>query len=114
MSDVSASFYSRIHEVLEFEPIDTSTIGDSAILAGIAGQKFIIYSVAVIVAAANAITWKSGATTIIGACPLAANGGYHLESILGIAETAGGDSLVINLSVSTQTGGSITYAQVEA
>ena len=112
MSDKELQFYNRLANELSFQSIDISSSGDTTIVTGIAGQKIIVYSIVVVVAAALNVVWKSGSTTIIGQCNLAANGGYHLESIVGITETADGDHLIINLSAGDQVGGTVTYAQV--
>ncbi len=114
MSDKELIYFDRLATELSFAKIDTSSSGDATIVTGISGQKIIVYSVAVIVGGANNIVWKSGSTVIIGGCNLAANGGYHFESMVGICEAADGDNLIINLSSAEQTGGTVTFAQVPA
>ena len=114
MSDKSLEYFTRLASTLSFAKIDTASSGDNTIVTGVSGQKIIVYSVAVIVGTANNIIWKSGSTTIMGSCELAANGGYHFESMLGIMEAASGDNLIINLSAAVQTGGGVTYAQISA
>ena len=112
MSDKELVYFDRLATELSFAKIDTASSGDNTIVTGISGQKIIVYSVAVIVGSANNIVWKSGSTTIVGACNLAANGGYHFESMVGIMEAADGENLIINLGGNVQTGGTVTFAQV--
>ena len=112
MSDKALEYFDRLATVLSFAKIDTASSGDNTIVTGISGQKIIVYSIFLIVAGDNSLIWKSGSTVIIGTCSVAANGGYHAESFLGIAETADGDNLIINLSGAVQTGGTITFAQI--
>jgi len=114
MSDKALEYFDRLATVLDFAKIDTASSGDNTIVTGTSGNKIIVYSIVVIVGGANNIVWKSGSTTIIGACNLAANGGYHFESMLGVCEAASGENLVINLSSAEQTGGTVTFAQVPA
>ena len=112
MSDKALEYFDRLAAVLSFAKIDTASSGDNTIVTGVSGQKIIVYSIVAIVASDNNLIWKSGSTVILGTCNIAANGGYHFESMLGICETADGDNLIINLSGNVQTGGTITFAQV--
>ena len=112
MSDRAFQFFDRLYQELSFAKIDTASSGDNTIVTGVAGTKLVVYSIVAIVGAANNLIWKSGSTTIIGSCELAANGGYHLESLVGVCETADGENLIINLSGAVQTGGTVTYSSV--
>ncbi len=114
MSDKALEYFERLATSLSFAKIDTASSGDNTIVTGISGTKLIVYSIVAIVAADNNLIWKSGSTVIIGTCNLAANGGYHLESMLGICEAADGENLIINLSGAVQTGGTVTFASVPA
>ena len=114
MSDKALEYFDRLATVLSFAKIDTASSGDNTIVTGTTGNKIIVYSVAAIVGSDNDLIWKSGSTVIMGKCELAANGGYHFESMLGIMEAASGENLIINLSSNVQTGGTVTFAQVPA
>ncbi len=112
MSDVALEFHTRLRKVLDFAAIDESSSGDAVIVTGVTGEKIIVYSIFLVTGAAMSIVWKSAATTIVGASPLATNGGYHVESLVGITETADGEDLIINLSGNGQVGGTVTYASI--
>ena len=91
--------------------IDESTSGDNTVVAGESGYTLVVYSIFVMATDTCALIWKSGSTALTGAHQLAATGGYHIESVSGILETADGEDLVLNLSANTQVGGVITYGK---
>jgi len=102
----------NVRKVFEstFAVVDVSASGDTAIVAGVAGLKIVVYSIFLVASNTVTVTWKTGTTTILGGAGLAINGGYHVESDFGICQTVDGDSLVLTLSDAVQVGGSITYA----
>lgn len=110
MSDAQVVLGVRKIEDSEFAVVNVSDAGDSSIVTGVAGFKIVVYSIFVVVSNTVTLTWKTGATTILGGAGLAINGGYHVESDFGICETVDGDSLVLGLSDAVQVGGGITYA----
>ncbi len=93
--------------------VDENTSGDHTLVTGVSGSTIIVYSMFLVVGAAQTILWKSGSTTILGGAALATNGGYHVESDFGITEAADGEDLVINNSAAAQVGGGITFAIVK-
>jgi len=112
MSDSQVVLNERKIEQNEYAAIDVNTIGDTTIVTGVAGEKIVVYSIFLVVGGDVAVTWKTGAVTVLGSAPLKEGGGYHVETDFGITETVNGDSLVINLSGNTQTGGGITFARI--
>ncbi len=109
-----SEFYNRAVTNQSFAAIEESSSGDNTILAGVADMKYVVYSVFLMAGAAVTVTWKSGSTTIVGPCPVAETGGYHVESEFAITQTITGDALVLNLSGAISVGGVITYALVPA
>ena len=114
MSDSTIEFFERTIKNQLFARIDTASSGDNTIVAVASGEKCVVYSIFLIVTGDNIIIWKGGSTTILGAAACKDGGGYHVESDFGIAETADGDDLIVNLSAATQVGGGITYVIVNA
>ncbi len=93
--------------------VDENTSGDHTMVTGVSGSTIIVYSIFIVVGAAQTVIWKSDSTNILGGASLAEFGGYHVESDFGITETVDGEDLVVNNSAAAQMGGGITYAIVK-
>jgi hypothetical protein len=94
--------------------IDQSASGDTTVVTGIPGKYFIVLGFFFATAAAISVKWISGTTDLTGAMPFAANGGISVESEVGIMQTIVGDSLILNLSGISQTGGSVAYVTLDS
>lgn len=92
--------------------IDTATIGDQTIITAIGTSYFVVFSYDLVVAAAVALTWKSGATALSGAKSFAANGGICKPGPHPYLRTAPGAPLVLGLGAAVQTSGELTYITV--
>jgi hypothetical protein len=101
-------------------PIDTATNGDNIIVAAVTGKRIRVLGYVIVVNAAVACRWKSGASTnLSGALPFGSQGqgiavplsapyvpagGYP-----SYFETAAGQGLVLNLSGAVQVSGHVSY-----
>ena len=105
---------------MPYAKIDASTTGDHTVVAAPAAwQKIRVQGYALIAAGEVAVTWKSGATEISGAMPIAANGGLApsagSSSAIGpdgVLQCAGGEALVLNLSAPVAVGGHLRFELV--
>ncbi len=109
MPDVDILLNSRKALSTSFAVIDENTTGDHTIVTGVSDLKIIVISIFLVSTGVVAVTWKTGATTILGAAGIRSGGGYHVESDYGITETVNGDSLVMALGSDVQVGGGVTY-----
>lgn len=97
--------------------ISVSSSGDNTIVAAVADHMVVVvgYTAINAVGTAQAITWKSGASTsITGAMALPSAVGGGLVSNSGdnqtvLFATAPGQALVLNLSAATAVGGHVSY-----
>lgn len=113
MSDFEVEVARRRFHGAEYQPIEVSASGDTVIVTGETGKKIIVYSILIMAGAAVVAAWKSASTTVIGGCPLAANGGYHIESEYGVMECNEGENLVLNLGGTVSVGGVVSYVLVK-
>jgi hypothetical protein len=104
-------------ERTQFAAISTSSSGDNTIVAAVTGQKIKVlnYVVTNSVATAQAVTWKSGASTSLSGAmglPSSIGGGIAMAGTGGEVPslaTAAGQALVLNLSAATAVAGHIAY-----
>jgi hypothetical protein len=83
------------------------------LLAAFPGKRIRVHGIALISAAATTATLRSASTDVTGSFPLAANGGFVIPfSDAGWFETAVGEALNINLSVSTATGVQLIFSTI--
>jgi hypothetical protein len=99
---------------LQTAKIDQSASGDTTVVTGIAGKYFVVLGFFFSTAAAVSAKWMSGSNDLTGAMPFAANGGISVESEVGIMECNVGESLILNLSGISQTGGSVAYVTLDS
>lgn len=92
--------------------VNTSSSGETTIVAAQAGKRIIVHSWGLVSAGAVSVSWKSGATTKYGPMPFAANGGMSVPG--GIDDVAIacdiGEALIVNLGGAVQTGGGVSYS----
>lgn len=93
-----------------FAPIAANALGDSTVVAAVATKRIRVQDYTLVVAAAVAVKFKSGAATdLTGAMPFGANGGSSPSTRRGSFQTARGEDLVINLGGAVSVGGHLSY-----
>lgn len=104
---------------MKFAKIDVSNAGANTVVTGVPTKKIRVLSYVIIAAGAVTAKWQSGTTDLSGAMPLAANGGAAPSisilapgAMIGLFETAAGDSLVLNLGGAVNVSGHLTYIEV--
>lgn len=96
-----------------FGAFNASALGDTTLVAAVAGRKIRVLALVGVTTLANSVHFRSSATPIAGTFPLAANGGVVLPvNELGWFETAVGEALVVNMSVATAMGLQVIYVMV--
>jgi hypothetical protein len=93
--------------------VSISTTGDSTLVAGVAAKKIRLYRVVLATSTACSVVFKSAATPLTGAIPLATNGQMVLIFSIypWLTTTAAADALVLNASTTASIGGWISYIQ---
>lgn len=86
-------------------PISINTAGDNIIIAAVAGRRYKIVKLILVCNAAVSITLKSGANSLTGAMPFAANGGLALDDDVHPFELNAGEAFIITLSGNVQVSG---------
>jgi hypothetical protein len=90
-------------------------LGQTALIAGVAGIKYRVLAVAIIATLANTVKFQSASSDITATFPLAANGGMVLPfNEHGWFETVVGDALNVNMGVATATAIQIQYIKLTA
>jgi hypothetical protein len=91
--------------------VNATASGDNTLLVAVPGCKIRVLGVSVAATAAVSVAWKSGASnTMIQAMGFAASGQLNVERVVGYwMETNPGESLVLNLSATTNVRGALTY-----
>lgn len=112
-SDLQLVDNRRVQTIL-FANINVNTSGDNTIIAADATKKIKVLQYTLIVSnQAISIIWKSGASNISGIMPIGANGGIASPFVPASAghliETTVNNALILNLSISQQVGGHLTY-----
>lgn len=100
LGSVSAAQYAVL-----YAPSNAST----TIINAVNGASIVVTSVAYAANAAGNITWKTNATAISGAQPIAANASFAASHPDGLFRTNAGEPLVATTSASTTASGVITY-----
>lgn len=87
-----------------------SALGQSTVIAAVAGAAIRVIGLAVVATAANAVKFQSASTDISATFPLGANGGLVLPfNEHGWFQTAVGEALNINMTAATATGVHVVY-----
>ena len=101
--------------------IDTATIGDNVILAGIPGKRFHVYAYILFSSANNYFIWKSGSTALSGQMHMSASSSaaIHLgdnwpSGGMPVLQTGVGEDLILYLNGAHNVGGHLTYGEVLA
>ena len=94
----------------EFEKIDASGMGDTEVVAAVAGFRIRVISVLLLAESAVKVKFRSASTDITGPMALDAKGGFSGDARDGLFETEVGEALNINLDTAIQVGGSTSYA----
>ena len=97
-------------------PINTSTSGQSTLVAGVAGKKIKVFRLKLICALATTVTILDGSSTILdGPLSFSANEGMVLDfttmDMPPWYTTSLGNALVINSTATTVIGGNLDYLQ---
>jgi len=93
--------------------VDINTLGDNTILTPGSGNKIIILGGVLMAGADVDIRFKSAATNLSGAMPVASRGGFKMElDAMGHLETADDEAFIINLSAAEQLSGFLQYIEV--
>lgn len=105
---------------MKYAIINTTTIGDNAIVPAVAGKRIKVLHYTVGCDQNIDIYWKSNSTRISGPIFLAAStslsAGYGASSPAGLVamlETGVGEALNLNLSGAKTVGGHITYLVID-
>ncbi len=93
--------------------VNTSTTGNTTLVAAVAGKNIELVKIAIVVSAATIIQFFDGTNAVTGPMSLAANQEYILdESYDGIPWfSAVTGALIINQSTTAQIGGVLVYTQ---
>lgn len=96
--------------------IDTATMGNNVIVAGVANKRIKVTSLVIVVAGAVTTQWLSGATALSGAMSFTTGGGYALalSPSIGLTKEAylvtnTGDNLILALGGAVQVSGHGTW-----
>lgn len=95
--------------------IDTAASGDTTLLAGAAGFRYLVRQVFLVPTTAVTVTFKSGSNKLTGAMALAATAIFQLEyNEMPWMTTNTGEALIINLGAAIQVGGRLVLDKVPA
>ncbi|RMH18628.1 MAG: hypothetical protein D6698_06765 [Gammaproteobacteria bacterium] len=98
----------------KFKAIDTSTSGNTVLVAAASGKKIRVLSYTVVAGGPVTVKFNDGSNDLTGPITLSAAGDGGSASLPegGLFETPAGSALNINLSAAVQVGGHITYIEV--
>lgn len=93
-------------------PVNISASGPNDVVAASTGKRIVVLSYVLIASAPTTVKWLSDTTALSGPMPFSLGGGVSATSdsaLIGLLETAAGQTLKVELGTAVQVSGHLTY-----